>query len=106
LKIDKKVENFDQLFLFKAINLSGITLKNQEFAQIQTGKYVQIIAITYHPNKEGKSVAKNQSLGYFGKAEKLNSSLKKEIIEFILRWRYEKAFQQVEAYEQLLSKLI
>jgi len=68
-------------------------------------KYIQIIAITYEPDKNGKKKAKNISLGYFGKAETLENILKNEIIEFVLRWRYEKAFQNVEHYKDLIERV-
>jgi len=87
------------------MNLSGIGLKEETFGEIYKGKYIQVIAITYELNSEGKKRAKNISLGYFGKAESIVQVLKNEIIEFVLRWRYEKAFQNVEHYKGLLSKL-
>ena len=104
LTISEKA-SFENLFLFKAMNLSGIGLKEETFGQIHKGKYIQIIAITYELNDEGKKRAKNVSLGYFGKAESIEQVLKNEIIEFVLRWRYEKAFQNVEHYKGLLSNL-
>lgn len=104
LTISQKT-SFENLFLFKAMNLSGIGLKEERFGEIYKGKYIQIIAITYELNEEGKRRAKNISLGYFGKAETIEQVLKDEIIEFVLRWRYEKAFQNVEHYKGLLSKL-
>ena len=66
---------------------------------------MQIIAITYEPDKNGKKKAKNISLGYFGKAETLDKDFKNEIIEFVLRWRYEKAFQNLKHYRVLLARL-
>lgn len=105
LKIFEKAPNFDNIFIYKAMNLSGIGLKEEDFAQVRDGKYIQIIAITYEPDKKGRKKAKNISLGYFGKAEKLDSVLKNEIIEFVLRWRYEKAFQNVEHYKDLIAKV-
>jgi len=104
LNISEKA-SFENLFLFKAMNLSGIGLKEETFGEIYKGKYIQVIAITYELNSEGKKRAKNISLGYFGKAESIVQVLKNEIIEFVLRWRYEKAFQNVEHYKGLLSKL-
>ncbi|MEA2047754.1 MAG: hypothetical protein U9O64_04825 [Campylobacterota bacterium] len=105
LKIFEKSSDFDTLFIYKAMNLSGIGLKEEDFAQVREGKYIQIIAITYEPDKNGKKKAKNISLGYFGKAETLDATLKNEIIEFVLRWRYEKAFQNVEHYKDLIAKI-
>ena len=105
LKIFEKSPDFENIFLYKAMNLSGIGLKEEDFGQVREGKYIQIIAITYEPDKNGKKKAKNISLGYFGKAETLDAKLKNEIIEFVLRWRYEKAFQNVEHYKELIEKI-
>jgi len=105
LKIFEKSADFDNIFIYKAMNLSGIGLKEDDFGQVREGKYIQIIAITYEPDKNGKKKAKNISLGYFGKAETLDVTLKNEIIEFVLRWRYEKAFQNVEHYKDLIAKI-
>ena len=105
LGIFKKHENFDTIFSYKAMNLSGIGLKENDFGEIREGKYVQIISIDYNENEHGKRVAKNSSLGYFGKAESLEEEVKRNIIEFVLRWRYEKTFRHTKHYEHLLSKL-
>lgn len=105
LKIFEKSPDFEEIFDYKAMNLSGIGLKENDFGQVREGKYIQVIAITYEPDKNGKKKAKNISLGYFGKAETLDNTLKGEIIEFVLRWRYEKAFQNVEHYKDLLDIL-
>ena len=105
LKIFEKSPDFDNIFIYKAMNLSGIGLKEDDFGEVREGKYIQIIAITYEPDKNGKKKAKNISLGYFGKAETLEVTLKNEIIEFVLRWRYEKAFQNLEHYKDLISRV-
>ncbi len=105
LEINKKVENIEDLFIYKAMNISGIGLKEEDFGEIREGKYVQVIAITYEPDKNGKKKAKNISLGYFGKAESLEPTRKNQVIEFVLRWRYEKAFQNLEHYRLLLEKV-
>jgi hypothetical protein len=105
LKIYEKSPDFDMIFMYKAMNLSGIGLKDEDFGVIRAGKYIQVIAITYEPDANGKKKAKNISLGYFGKGETLEPVLKNMIIEFVLRWRYEKAFQNVAHYKDLLSKL-
>lgn len=105
LKIFEKSPDFDNIFIYKAMNLSGIGLKEEDFGEVREGKYIQVIAITYEPDKNGKKKAKNISLGYFGKAETLKNELKNEIIEFVLRWRYEKAFQNVEHYKDLIEKV-
>ena len=105
LQIDEKAPDFDQIFIYKAMNISGIGLKEDDFGEIREGKYTQIIAITYEPDKNGKKKAKNISLSYFGKAEKLDDTLKSDIMEFVLRWRYEKAFQNLGHYKDLLAKI-
>ena len=105
LEISKKVERIEDLFIYKAMNISGIGLKEEDFGEIREGKYVQVIAITYEPDKNGKKKAKNISLGYFGKAETLDPVRKNQVIEFVLRWRYEKAFQNLEHYRMLLTKV-
>ena len=106
LHIHDKVPEFERLFIYKAMNLSGIGLKEEDFGQIREGKYIQIITITYEPDKNGKKKAKNISLGYFGKAETIDETLKNDIVEFVLRWRYEKAFQNVDHYKALLAKVV
>ena len=105
LGIHEKAPDIEQLFIYKAMNISGIGLKEEDFGEIREGKYVQVIAITYEPDKNGKKKAKNISLGYFGKAETLEEGYKNEIIEFVLRWRYEKAFQNLEHYKDLLDRV-
>jgi len=105
LKIYEKSPDFKNIFIYKAMNLSGIGLKEEDFGQVREGKYIQVIAITYEPDKNGKKKAKNISLGYFGKAETLENTLKNEIIEFVLRWRYEKAFQNLVHYKDLIARV-
>jgi hypothetical protein len=105
LSIDKKAPNITEIFIYKAMNISGIGLKDDDFGEIREGKYVQVIAITYEPDKNGKKKAKNISLGYFGKAETLDEQRKNDVIEFVLRWRYEKAFQNLEHYRMLLERI-
>jgi len=105
LNIYEKAPEIEKLFIYKAMNISGIGLKEEDFGQIREGKYVQVIAITYEPDKNGKKKAKNISLGYFGKAETLEEEHKNHIIEFVLRWRYEKAFQNLEHYRELLDRV-
>ena len=105
LDIQEKAPDFNQIFIYKAMNISGIGLKEEDFGEIREWKYCQIIAITYEPDKNGKKKAKNISLSYFGKAEKLEEGLKNDIMEFVLRWRYEKAFQNLDHYKSLLDKI-
>lgn len=99
--IDKKVESFEKLFDFKAINLSGASLQNGRVGEIQEGKYLQILAISY--DKEASVKTKNVSLAYFGRAENVESALKDKIVEFILRYRFEKSFMTLEHYHVMLA---
>ena len=103
LGIVKKVESFNDLFEYKAINLSGISLSDEDLGSIKEGKYAQIIAIIYDKNAKVKN--KNIPLAYYGRAEKLSASLKKEIIAFVLGWRFEKSFRTLEHYHNLLSSM-
>ncbi|MDD5406123.1 MAG: hypothetical protein PHE73_04170 [Sulfurovaceae bacterium] len=106
LKINEKCSKFDDIFSYKAMNLAGIGLKDDDFGEVRDGKYIQIIAISYESDGDSeKKKAKNISLGYFGKGNELNISKKHSIIEFILRWRYEKGFQNLDNYKHLLEKL-
>ncbi len=105
LAIYEKTPDFGTIFSYKAMNLSGIGLKANDFGVLREKKYIQVIAITYEPDASGKKKAKNISQGYFGKAETIDPVLKTKIIEFVLRWRYEKAFQNVAHYKGLLEKL-
>lgn len=103
LCIDEKVQTFDALFDFKAINLTGISLSSDTLGQIREGKYVQIIAISYDPDAKVRN--KNSSLGYFGRAEKLTDAQRNAIIAFVLRWRFEKSFLTLEHYHRKLQRL-
>lgn len=106
LEINDKCPIFNDIFSYKAMNLAGIGLKDDDFGEVRAGKYIQIIAISYESDGDGeKKKAKNISLGYFGKGEGLDISKKYNIIEFILRWRYEKGFQNLDNYKHLLEKL-
>jgi hypothetical protein len=102
LGIDEKVPDFYDLFVFKAMNLSGISLSDDSLGTPHEGKYVQIIAITYE--KDAKVRNKNSSLGYFGRAEKLEQSQKDAIVSFVLRWRFEKSFRTLEHYHTMLQR--
>jgi len=103
LNINDKVTSFEDLFQFKAINLSGISLNSDDLGVIKEKKYVQIIAITY--DKTSKVKNKNSSLGYFGRSEKLDAALKQQIIAFVLRWRFEKSFMTLEHYHGMINTL-
>lgn len=101
LGIDSKVERFEDLFEYKAINLSGLSLSDEDLGSIKEGKYAQIIAIIY--DKHAKVKNKNISLGYYGRAEKLSPNDKKDIITFVLGWRFEKSFRTLEHYHNLMA---
>jgi cytosine/adenosine deaminase-related metal-dependent hydrolase len=101
LHVSDKITNFSDLFLFKAINLSGASLKAEELGVIQKGKYLQILAIAY--DKEAKVKSKNLSLAYFGRAENVDEKIKNDVVAFILRWRFEKSFMTLEHYHNLLE---
>lgn len=103
LHINEKIENFEELFELKAINLSGFSLDSEKLGVIQEGKYAQIIAIKYIPSAKIKS--KNISLAYFGRAEKVDEELKKDILSFILSYRFEKSFRTLEYYHKALGEL-
>ena len=105
LELSKNHPDFSTIFNYTAMNLAGIGLKEENFGEIYKGKYVQLISIAYELNSSGKRVTKNSSLGYYGKAEKITEKTKNSIIEFVLRWRYEKSFQHSNYYETLLQKL-
>lgn len=103
LQIDKKVESFEDIFALKAINLSGASLLEESLGEIKEGKYLQILAISYDKNAQKKS--RNISLGYYGRAENVDESLKNSIIEFVIRYRFEKSFMTLEHYNGLLESL-
>ena len=98
--IDKKIQKFSELFEFKAINLSGASLLNENLGEIKEGKYLQILAIAYDKNAVVKS--KNISLGYFGRVESVKVEFKDKIVEFIIRYRFEKSFMTLEHYYEML----
>jgi len=99
--ISDKVEDFSDIFNFKAINLSGASLLSENLGQIKEGKYLQILAIAY--DKEAIVKSKNTSLGYFGKVELVDVKLKDKIVEFIIRFRFEKSFMTLEHYHGMLE---
>lgn len=103
LHVCDKVETFESIFDFKAINLAGISLSDQELGNLKEGKYAQIIAIIY--DKDAKVKNKNISLAYFGRVEKLSPELKHDIIAFVLGWRFEKSFRTLAHYHNLMSTL-
>ena len=99
LGLTSKINHFEALFEFKAMNLTGISLKEEHLGAIQHGKYVQILAIGARTEKK----ASNSSLVYLGKAEKLTPLQCHEVVEFVLRWRFEKSMRTVHHYESLLA---
>jgi len=101
LALSAKVPEFKQLFDFKAINLSGASLLSENLGEVKEGKYLQILAIGYDKNAVVKS--KNLSLGYYGRAENVDVELKNKIVEFIIRFRFEKSFMTLEHYHDMLE---
>ncbi|WP_457599083.1 hypothetical protein [Hydrogenimonas sp.] len=102
LELEEKCGDFDTLFDFKAINLSGIALTRENLGAVSEGKYAQIIGIKY-VDEEGKRRAKNINLRYFGRVEQLEEELKGQIVEFVLRWRLEKSYRGVDHYRRLVK---
>ncbi len=103
LHIDQKVYTFEELFAFKAINLSGVSLLAESLGEIKKGKYLQILAISY--DKEALKKSKNISLAYFGRVENVEDTLKNKVVEFVLRYRFEKSFLTLEHYNGMLESL-
>jgi len=99
--INKKIDVFEDLFAFKAINLSGASLLEENIGEIKEGKYLQILAISYDKNAKVKS--KNTSLAYFGRVEHVETEFKDKVIEFIIRYRFEKSFITLEHYNTILN---
>lgn len=100
LNIKEKVGEFEEIFTFLAINLTGISLQQEQLGLIQPKRYIQIIGIKKEENR-----SKNISLGYFGKAENIDERKKHNIVEFVLRWRLEKSFMNADHYRELLRIL-
>ncbi len=101
LGIHEKVDPFEAIFDFKAINLTGVSLTPEALGEIQEGRYVQMIAITYDAQAVVKN--RNRSLGYFGRSEKIDPERKAAVVTFILSWRFEKSFRTLEHYNALLG---
>ncbi|MDF1879286.1 hypothetical protein JHD46_06495 [Sulfurimonas sp. SAG-AH-194-C20] len=99
--INKKIDIFEEIFLFKAINLSGASLLEESLGEIKEGKYLQILAISY--DKEAKIKSKNTSLAYFGRVENVDTDFKNSVVEFIIRYRFEKSFMTLEHYNSMLG---
>jgi len=103
LDLEKKVGEFKELFEFKAINLSGASLVQESLGEIKEGKYLQVLAISY--DKEAVVKSKNISLAYFGRVENVDEKLKNRVVEFIIRYRFEKSFMTLEHYNGMLGDL-
>ena len=103
LEMHKKVGEFVELFEFKAINLSGISLAEDNIGTMKEGKYLQVIGIKY--DKTAKVKNRNISLAYYGRVEKVDKSLKNSVVRFIIAWRFEKSFRTLEHYYSMLEKL-
>jgi hypothetical protein len=104
LSIGEKVSTFDQLFDFTAINLGGISLNPDRLGEVSPGKYAQIIAIVT-VETDGKRRSKNVNLRYFGRTERLQPDQVRQIVEFVLRWRFEKGLRGVDRYLGMLQTL-
>lgn len=103
LNLSEKVGEFHDVFEFKAINLSGISLAEGDIGTIKEGKYLQIIGIKY--DREAKVKNRNISLGYYGRVEKVDVEMRNTIVKFIIAWRFEKSFRTLEHYYTMLEKL-
>jgi hypothetical protein len=103
LELSGKVGEFHDIFEFKAINLSGISLTEEDIGTIKEGKYLQIIGIKY--DKTAKVKNRNISLGYYGRVERVDETVRSTIVRFIIAWRFEKSFRTLEHYYTMLEKL-
>jgi len=98
----QNVERFDDLFNFKAINLSGVSLKKEEFGEVVSGKkYMQIVAVDKKEGEKSKSV----SLKYYGKAEEVDPRIVGDVVEFVVRYRFEKSFINLEGHYELIENI-
>ena len=104
LKIDEKIPEFKQLFEYKAMNLTGLSLQAEDLGVIKENRYVQIICISYDKQAKGQK-SKNSSLGYFGRSDSIDENLKNAIVKFILCWRFEKSFITLEHYHGMIESL-
>ena len=75
-----------------------LPLQKENFAEITKGKYFQLLAIT---KVEGKT--KNISLAYYGRVENVEESLRQKVIEFVIRYRFEKSFINLEYYNDIVD---
>ena len=99
--LDEKYRDIHTLLDFKAMNLMGISLSEEALGEIQEARYIQLLVIAPKQVTDKKST--NISLGYFGKAETVLSAQIAHLTEFVLRWRYEKSFLNLNHYKKLLD---
>ena len=90
-----------KIFFYLRLLTSGASLLEDNLGEIKEGKYLQILAISYDKNAKVKS--KNTSLAYFGRVESVECDLKDRVVEFIIRYRFEKSFMTLEHYNGMLS---
>lgn len=102
LKIDEKIPVFEDLFEYKAMNVTGLSLQAGDLGKIKENRYVQIICISYDKEAKGQK-SKNSSLGYFGRSDIIDEIVKKDVVKFILCWRFEKSFMTLEHYNDMIS---
>ena len=103
LKIEEKCEAFENIFEFKAMNLMGISLKEESLGMVTLGRYIQLLAIK--AKKPDVTGSLNVSLGYFGKSDTIDPMIKDHLVEFVLRWRFEKSFMTLSHYDQMVKGL-
>ena len=99
-EINSDITNFENIFNYSAMNLAGISLQEENLGEIKSGKYVQIIII--ESAKNGKK-AKNINLCYFGRSDKLEVQMRANVVEFVLRWRFEKSFRSMQHYFDMIN---
>lgn len=102
LKIDEKIPSFEDLFEYKAMNVTGLSLQAQDLGVIKENRYIQIICISYDKEAKGQK-SKNSSLGYFGRSDSIEEAVKKDVVKFILCWRFEKSFMTLEHYNDMIT---
>ncbi|MDF1880105.1 hypothetical protein JHD50_02110 [Sulfurimonas sp. MAG313] len=104
LNIQEKIPNFDDLFEYKAMNVTGLSLQAEDLGVIKENRYVQIICISYDKAAKGQK-SKNSSLGYYGRSDSIDEALKNDVVKFILCWRFEKSFMTLEHYNDMISRV-
>ena len=104
LKIDEKIPDFNALFEYKAMNVTGLSLQAEDLGAIKENRYVQIICIAYDKEAKAKK-STNSSLGYFGRSDSIDEQVKNAVVKFILSWRFEKSFMTLEHYHEMIASL-